>query len=564
METKLPIIVGITGHRDLRKQDLDGLRALVKDEMQKLKETYPHSPFVLLDSLAEGADQLCAEIGLELGFSLFVPLPLALEEYRKDFSGAALKHFDTLLSAASEVFVVPNTEAPVTIADSGDKSGEAPGRNYGYRQAGIYVCTHCHLLLALWDGSPPIPGGCGTAETVDFMLHTSYIPSKGSLLSAVDEGALLHINSLREGQELRNPVDEALGTSNALGVRWEDHVPGSLPHALAATDRFNAEPESSDSAPLIRNELIGQLNPRLKQLHALYQKADARSIFCRDRYLSGMKWLSVMGVMLVLAFLLYEELNYRLMLPFYAAVLLFSYFLLYRAKHGLWHSRYLEYRALSETLRVQFYQGLCGIQSNLCDSFTWSQKIEVAWVKKAIGALLAGPPWEVPVDGTIMQEVKIQWIDHQLEYHKGKLGSTGRRVDKNRKVAFAMFLITIVVFLWICVMEIFFPQLLFSGFLNINGKNVALITLGLLSSVTLFLSNYYGKLSLERKTSDHEKMAALYEAAQKKWTFPESTSDQGVTPIPVERIAMELAREEIIENGVWLSYSRDSAPSVNL
>ena len=45
-------------------------------------------------------------------------------------------------------------------------------------------------------------------------------------------------------------------------------------------------------------------------------------------------------------------------------------------------------------------------------------------------------------------------------------------------------------------------------------------------------------------------MVALYQQALEKWNMPE---------VSYERVARELAREEIIENGVWLSYSRHNS-----
>ena len=86
-------------------------------------------------------------------------------------------------------------------------------------------------------------------------------------------------------------------------------------------------------------------------------------------------------------------------------------------------------------------------------------------------------------------------------------------------------------------------------------RGVFKILLGIFSAVTLFLANYYGKLFLNRKLSDHKKMANLYKIAQKKWGDP---------CISKEKLLFELAKEEIIENGIWLSYCRDNAPSVNL
>ena len=96
--------------------------------------------------------------------------------------------------------------------------------------------------------------------------------------------------------------------------------------------------------------------------------------------------------------------------------------------------------------------------------------------------------------------------------------------------------------------------LLFHNGQQILVRGVFKILLGGISSVTLFLSNYYGKLSLQRRSADHAKMAELYAIAQKQYD----------TAAPREALLWALGREEIIENGNWHSYIQDNAPSVNL
>jgi hypothetical protein len=81
------------------------------------------------------------------------------------------------------------------------------------------------------------------------------------------------------------------------------------------------------------------------------------------------------------------------------------------------------------------------------------------------------------------------------------------------------------------------------------------IILGLISSATLFLSNYYGKLSLSRKITNHEKMVARLLRAQVL------LDTHGIS---WESVYRELARESIIENGEWLTYSRDQPPTINI
>jgi len=215
-----PIVIGVTGHRELRERDIPRLRELVRAELTKLKTEYPYSPFVMLSSLAAGADLLCAEVAIELGITLKCPLPMELDQYRLDFDAEALANFDAMLAQAEEVFVAPATEPPP----------EEMSRNFYYRQAGIYVTTHSHVLLALWDGSPAKPDGCGTAEAVDFMLNGSY-KSDCNEFRAANDGGVIHISTPRLGNE-----SEVLISAKLL-----ENESGRLCKVLHMTDRFNAD-----------------------------------------------------------------------------------------------------------------------------------------------------------------------------------------------------------------------------------------------------------------------------------------------------------------------------------
>ena len=90
---------------------------------------------------------------------------------------------------------------------------------------------------------------------------------------------------------------------------------------------------------------------------------------------------------------------------------------------------------------------------------------------------------------------------------------------------------------------------------NIEGYRTLLkVTLGTLSTATIFIANYYGKQSLSRKLSDHGKMGAFYAR------ISEMLEEYGQSEALLER----LAREELIENGNWLSYQRDNTPDISL
>ncbi|MBR3037572.1 MAG: hypothetical protein IKI52_02600, partial [Clostridia bacterium] len=166
----IPILIGVTGHRTVREADRPVLLDAVKRELKALKARCPHTRLVMLNALASGADQLCAEAAEALGIPLIAVLPFEKEAYEADFDGAALTAFRASYDRAEQAFVAPATEA----------EPQEPSQNFSYRQAGVYIAAHAQVLLALWDGEPG--GECGTAAVVDCFLHGAYRPVYGAPL----------------------------------------------------------------------------------------------------------------------------------------------------------------------------------------------------------------------------------------------------------------------------------------------------------------------------------------------------------------------------------------------
>jgi hypothetical protein len=65
-----PMLVGVTGHRDIPTEYVLELERRVELLLTQLSEQYPHRRVVVLSSLAEGADRLCAHAALAAGCSL--------------------------------------------------------------------------------------------------------------------------------------------------------------------------------------------------------------------------------------------------------------------------------------------------------------------------------------------------------------------------------------------------------------------------------------------------------------------------------------------------------------
>ena len=65
---RLPLVIGVTGHRDLRDQDVPRLEQEVAAIISGLRRDYlgddQETPIIVLSALAEGADRLVARVAL--------------------------------------------------------------------------------------------------------------------------------------------------------------------------------------------------------------------------------------------------------------------------------------------------------------------------------------------------------------------------------------------------------------------------------------------------------------------------------------------------------------------
>ena len=169
---RLPFVlsVGVTGHR-AEALPADGLatlreriggilgligqtaRSLWEMERQTFAETAPVLRFVT--PIADGADQIAAEVALELGWELQAVLPFAREYYRSTLANdEARERFDSLLERAARVLELP---------------GEQGKETEGYAMVGRATVAHCDILIAVWDGLKARGRG-GTGEVVELAL----------------------------------------------------------------------------------------------------------------------------------------------------------------------------------------------------------------------------------------------------------------------------------------------------------------------------------------------------------------------------------------------------------
>jgi hypothetical protein len=163
--------IGVTGHRpgpklpeQARPKIAGALRRVFKALSDELAATAAGQPrwafgqrageLVVVSSLAEGADRMVAEAGLEAGAGLDVVLPLPRADYEQDFETSKSRaEFAELLARANSVFELDRPEGPLS-------------RKRGYEAAGLVMLAHADLLIAVWDEGEAAGIG-GTAAIVE-------------------------------------------------------------------------------------------------------------------------------------------------------------------------------------------------------------------------------------------------------------------------------------------------------------------------------------------------------------------------------------------------------------
>ena len=527
MERKIPITIGITGHRDIKPECVDEIKALLKAELEKIKAQCPNSDIIMLNSCASGADLLALSVAQELKMPVRAILPLEKDDYAKDFDESTKTQFEDALCYAKEVIVVPS------------KKGAT--RDDSYRAAGLYVAKHSHILFALWDGKEGSLDGCGTADIVRQTMENESEYAIIHVLTPRDEKLDVAVKGKTKSANAYADADNAFSDSRAeaLNVRVLEHERGALKELLKTTDTFNSEKNEGE----------------------IYDAADSLSVKYQKKYKLSLISLALIGVAMVLAFLIYDELDYRICVPIWGLLLVAGALVLRLGSKRDYHKKYMEYRMLAECLRVQKVLDKANIDANAAGFYTWTHSDETFWIRKAIDSIECSYVKE-GIDKSAFGEKDLvteqiydeAWIEEQLDYHINAADSTKKKDKKNNTFSFILKICTVASFIATLILEYFCGDTMQNVYLGIQLRTYFLVLIGVLSALTLLLSLYYGKLNLNRKYEDHINMIKLYKRALKIFEAG-YVSDSTV---------LEIAREEVIENGNWYSYTKEETLDINI
>ncbi|MDN5780481.1 MAG: hypothetical protein L0H23_00420, partial [Luteimonas sp.] len=407
----ISLVVGVTSHRDLREEELDGLRWQVARLFGRLRADFPGLELAVLSPLAEGGDQLVAQEALRQGARLLVPLPLPLDMYLRDFHGETRRTAFLELLRQGEALPLPLPEG----VDADALCGPGPLRDMQYARCGLYVADHCHLLLALWDGRPS-PRLGGTAQVVAYYLGQP-MPGVGDARTRVrkvlandDDSLVFHIPVGRQQHEPGVPMHDQPPT----WLTSRGSSPGDLPMPagfLAIFDRLQSFARDLRKYPETQ---VPTADADGSVVQRLFVGADRLAVHFRGRVLLALRATHVMVALMGITLLLYQYAPEPQWLLWLFLVVFASGILLSRvARRREWHRKYIDYRSLAEGLRVQWFWRRAGIsatgdQNFAHDNFLQKQDVELGWIRNVMR--LAGLQVTRPIAAGDVVRVCDQWV----------------------------------------------------------------------------------------------------------------------------------------------------------
>jgi hypothetical protein len=554
--TMTPLVVGVTSHRNMPAHEMEPIRQRVREFFAQLKRDFPELPLVVLSALAEGGDQLVAQEGLAAGARLVAPLPLPRELYVDDFPDPVIRaNFDALYSQA-EIVRLPQLMAQSRLAIG------SPGmaRDRQYAKAGVYIASHCHILLAIWDGKETGRLG-GTAQIVKYHLSGA-LPGlidrrrdTRHILGGGDESLLYHIVCSRDGAD-----DTVAAGLLPLQTLWrtvdtaDTRMPEEFQLMFARMAEFNAEcdryAEDIEAAANTRQD--SQSNTTVA-IDSLFHAADWLAMHFQRRVLMAMRLTYTIAALMGIAFTFYAHLTEQDYLIYLFLFLFASGGLVaVLARRRGWHRKYLDYRALAEGLRIQSYWRRAGISASsdhefAHENFLQKQNIELGWIRnvmRAAGLCPASATME-PTPAALASVIA-EWVGEsgksgQLHYYERKtVERTGVHhiteaigsISLWGGIAISVFLAAFVIVL---------PQ---------DAKTVLVMIMAVLSIIAAVREAYaYRKADKE--------LIRQYRFMQRIFTSARAALDSTDDPVEQREILLSLGDAALTEHAEWTLMQRE-------
>ena len=305
---------------------------------------------------------------------------------------------------------------------------------------------------------------------------------------------------------------------------------------------FDRERKECGELTHIEDDITDQA---LLEIDELYGAADVLSMKYADKHHEKIRNISIIAPLIVFFFLLYEAAAQHWLIFVVTALIILLYLVYRQPDKEDAHEKYLEYRVLAEALRIQYFISKSGVKKKVIDILPWFTEIRIPLVKNVLS--------ELSTIKTDKKEAILDcWIRDQLKYHDKAHKRALERLEKNELYERISLIATIIFYVIALIFEI--TMILYTPLdaETAHWFRAGLkIGVGTATAITIFLSNYYGKMSLSSKVEEHLRMYWLYQKVEHKIKQTKEENEEDI---------IYLAEQCLIENASWYSHQKKNSP----
>lgn len=587
-ERIIPLIIGITGHRNIKNDDYPKIKyslirllsSIRKDWQSKKGENT--GPIIVMTGLAIGGDMLTTEVALEMGLEVASVLPMPEQMYSGKYKGEKdLSRFKNLYSKSKFKIELP------LLPEHGIKGDEVQ-----YAALGDFIAAHSTMLIALWDGRVADKPG-GTSDVVHLKLYGQSAPDPESsdLFALPPLGPVYQIITPREGM---------VKPKNAFRIKiWEPGLFSTksrfldkgeiLPEGAVWLKNFNMdmrlakdEPESlAKAAKMTFPEKEGLKLP--PHLVSLYAHADWLAGHFQNKAFFHVKiYMAIMGAIGLFfsakSFAPYLDipifkLNIQQISNLFDSMgihriqpdFTFTYTSLITAGYSLasvgvlycWiakdfvkaNEKYSHYRSLAEGLRVQIFWHIAGIKESVADNYLNHQVTSFNWIRYAIAAI--HPRIERSEVKPGLEYVNQNWICDQLDFYKKKSHIFNKKDSRIQTLVKSAIFFTISFWmLKVMIGDIKSMSAAVAGLMQNHGLLASSIVF-VLASLSFAAPVIYTYQSYRNYADNARRYALMVPLLTKAKNILEHEIKKGET-VKARKTLLQLGRQALSENADWL------------
>jgi hypothetical protein len=483
-ESKLPYIIGVVGHRNIVEESKEDASNQFEKILKRYIAKYPNTPILVVTSLAEGADQLIAEVAIKVeGVFLGVLIPMSIEKYLETFSSdSAREEFNKFCAKA---IFVRDTSIDMVYEDNSD----------AFRSNTRELSNNADLLIALWDGIASNQVG-GTSDTLYYKLKKIHRPKNLTDVA---------LNQKEFGSAIVIPVSRT-GDQTKLVKK----VPYSLkPVSLEETSIDEASDLLAVSKHNWNKLKFESQSPSLTYSEILTKNALSLAEKMRKKFIVALLVILTSSFLTIVAIEIQSRSTSKIISVATILVAL-SAFVIYQIVTKLEiKDKYHQFQAVAEAGEIQQLWSKVGIPEDVSDYFLTGINSSFDWMRSLVRTIsFLDKSQTINNMEAETKEFMKSWISKQILLRKGDSKVVGR-ITKNNRLASFIRIITIISIIFSLFIWGYFSISLILGIdstISTRGLLQSLFVLALAAAATF--SSYSYLLALREMVMREEK--ALY------------------------------------------------------